>query len=206
VPEKVQKSHKLLLINLCAFGIAGAAAVSRPRLPLYRLELAYQMRFTSPHSMFSKLSVDSQQLMMRLVFVILTLTFGVVLGIFKATRSPVSENETVKVFSGFPLTQRFPYAVKVFSRENQQTLAGFSCSGSIIHQLWIVTAAHCVYGFNVFDVFIGNVTNDLDHVVRAESAFIHPNYTFEPELSFDIALLKLKRSLETLNNSKLSLY
>jgi secreted trypsin-like serine protease len=142
---------------------------------------------------------------MRLVFVIL-LTLGSVLGIFKVTRSPITENDTVKVFSGFQAPMRFPYAVKIFSRESQDTLAGFSCSGSIVHHLWIVTAAHCVFGFNVFDVFIGNVTNDANHVVRASKAFIHPNYTFQPELSYDIALLKLKRSLETLNNSKSTLY
>jgi hypothetical protein len=33
VLEKVQKTHKLLVINLCAFGIA-AATMSRPRLIL----------------------------------------------------------------------------------------------------------------------------------------------------------------------------
>ena len=100
----------------------------------------------------------------------------------------------------------FPYAVKIFSRENQETLSGYSCSGSIVHQLWIITAAHCVYGFKVFDVFVGNVTNDADHVVRAVETFIHPNYTFEPELLNDFALLKLKRSLGALNNSELIFY
>lgn len=139
------------------------------------------------------------------VFIVLTFNFDSILAIFKASRNADSENESVRVYSGFTSMLQFPYAVKIFSRENQQTLSGFSCSGSIVHQLWIITAAHCVYGFNVFDVFIGNVTNDADHVVRAAQTFIHPNYTFEPELANDIALMKLKRSLETLNNSKLRL-
>jgi Trypsin len=153
-------------------------------------------------------SVTPQLLTMRLAFVLIVLTFKFyfTLGIFKAGRNADSENDSFKVHSSFTSMLNFPYAVKIFSRENQQTLSGFSCSGSIVHQLWIITAAHCVYGFNVSDVFIGNVTNDADHVMRAAQTFIHPNYTFDPELSHDIALMKLKRSLETLNNSKLNRY
>lgn len=169
------------------------------------------VRICSTRSVFVRSnlrSVNSQPSMMRLAFVILVLiiNFESISAIFKTGRNADSENDSYKIYNGFASMLRFPYAVKIFSRGNQQTLSGFSCSGSIVHQLWILTAAHCVYGFKVFDVFIGNVTNDANHVVRAAHTFIHPNYTFEPELSNDIALVKLKRSLETLNNSKLRLY
>jgi secreted trypsin-like serine protease len=142
---------------------------------------------------------------LAILFLVLIFKFVPICSIFKAGRNVDTENDSYKVFNGFPSMRQFPYAVKIFSRENQQTLSGFSCSGSIVHQLWIITAAHCLYGFEVFDVFIGNVTNDVNHVVRVAQTFIHPNYTFEPELSNDIALMKLKRSLETLDNSKLRL-
>lgn len=142
---------------------------------------------------------------MKLAFVYFLLVsyFDLNFAIFKASQDADSENDSYKIHSGVARMQ-FPYTVKIFSRENQQTLSGYSCSGSIIHQLWIATAAHCVYGFKVFDVFIGNVTNDVNHVVRATQIFTHPDYTFEPELLNDFALMKLKRSLATLNNSKLS--
>lgn len=203
-----QKTRKLLVINLCAFGTAATTEVNyRHSLsPQKVVKVSYQVQpLSTIHSSFS---VDLRQTTMRLAFVFLfsVLNFVSISAIFKIIRKPDSENETFKVFSGFPIKQKFLYAVKIFSRENQKTLSGFSCSGSIVHKSWIVTAGHCVYGFNVFDVFIGNVTNDVNHVVRAAKAFIHPNYTVEPELSHDIALLKLKRSLETLNNSKLRLY
>lgn len=136
---------------------------------------------------------------MRLVFVLVLLNFNSICAIFKASQNADSENNSYKAESDM---MQFPYAVKIFSRENQRTLSGYSCSGSIIHQLWIATAAHCVYGFKIFDVFIGNVTNDVNHVVRATNIFIHPNFIIEPELLNDFALMKLKRSLNTLNNSK----
>lgn len=122
-------------------------------------------------------------------------------GIFKAPQDIDNENNSYKILNGFAKMQ-FPYTVKIFSRDNRKTLLGFSCSGSIIHKLWIITAAHCVFSFKVFDVFIGNVTNDKNHVVSATQVFIHPNFTFDPELLNDLALMKLKTSLDALNNSK----
>lgn len=136
-----------------------------------------------------------------LVFSLLVFVFGSNFAIFRE-QSDNDENSSFKVRSAFA-SIRFLYAVKIFSRENKETLSGFSCSGSIIHHQWVVTAGHCVFDFKVFDVFIGKVENDVNHVVGASQVFLHPNYTIEPELMNDLALLKLKRSLNTLNNSKL---
>ncbi|CRK94255.1 CLUMA_CG007770, isoform A [Clunio marinus] len=140
--------------------------------------------------------------MMKLIALIyfFLLCFEVSLTIFRAPSDSENESNSYRIYNGLRSMQ-FSYTVKIFSREDQKTLSGFSCSGSIIHPLWIITAAHCVYDFKVFDVFIGNVTNDVNHVVRPAKTFIHPNYTFETELLNDLALLKLKRSLETLNNT-----
>ncbi|KAG5675129.1 hypothetical protein PVAND_005058 [Polypedilum vanderplanki] len=92
------------------------------------------------------------------------------------------------------------HTVKIFSRDDIKTLKGYSCSGSIIDVNWIITSAHCVYGFAIIDVFIGNVTNDRDHIVRVSNVFLHPDFENEDEVINDIALLKLRRSLRTLNN------
>lgn len=137
-----------------------------------------------------------------LIYFLLSFQFESSCAIFKAPRDADNENDSYKVLG----KMQFPYTVKIFSRENRETLLGFTCSGSIIHKSWIITAAHCVYSFQVFDVFIGNVTNDSNHVISAIQTFIHPNFTFDPELLNDLALLKLKAPLDTLNNSKWKTY
>ena len=151
----------------------------------------------------NQILVDLQQSTMKLAFACFLLIFNLKssCAIFKAPQDADSENDSYKILNGFAKMQ-FSYTVKIFSRENRKTLQGFSCSGSILHHSWIITAAHCVYSFKVFDVFIGNVTNDVNHVVSVSQVFIHPNFTFDPELLNDLALMKLKRSLNVLNNSK----
>lgn len=142
---------------------------------------------------------------LALISCVLFFTFSsFTLAIFKASQNDDNENSSDKIYNGLAMMQ-FRYAVKIFSRESRKTLSGFSCSGSIVHHLWIITAAHCVFGFKVFDVFIGHVKNDANHVVSASHTFIHPHYSYEPELLNDLALMKLKRSLDVLNNSKLRL-
>lgn len=167
----------------------------------YRFEFSFEVKISlnsrRPFSVdlkFSKMKLGS-------VCFLLVCIFSSNFAIFRG-KSDDDENSSFKIRSSFDSLQ-FPYAVKIFSRENRDTLSGFSCSGSIVHHQWIITAGHCVYGFKVFDVFIGKVENDANHVVGASQVFLHPNYTFEPELMNDLALLKLKRSLNTLNNSKL---
>lgn len=141
--------------------------------------------------------------MMKLAFAcfLLIFNFKSSCAIFKASQDTDNENNSYKILNGLSKLQ-FPYTVKIFSRDNIKTLLGFSCSGTIVHHSWIITAGHCVYSFKVFDIFIGNVTNDSNHVVSSNLVFIHPNFTFEPELLNDLALMKLKTSLYSLNNSK----
>lgn len=99
----------------------------------------------------SNCSVNSQTLTMRVAFyfVALAFNFDSICAIFKAGQNVDSENESFKTQNTFTSKLQFSYAVKIFSRENKQTLSGFSCSGSIVHPLWIITDAHCVYSFNV---------------------------------------------------------
>jgi hypothetical protein len=74
--------------------------------------------------------------------------------IFKISNG-ASESNLFKTSFNDHRTNMQLHTVKIFSRDNVQTLKGYSCSGSIVDYEWIITSAHCVYGFAIIDVFIG---------------------------------------------------
>jgi secreted trypsin-like serine protease len=77
------------------------------------------------------------------------------------------------------------------------------CGGSIIDNMWIMTAGHCVYGntnspsrftirAGVFDH--NSQTESGEQVAQVEQIFLHPNFSMS-SISWDISLLKLATPL-----------
>lgn len=96
----------------------------------------------------------------QLVFFLVALTSQGNYAIFKTHMSNVAEDENDSYRSSRnDYRTSTLHSVKIFSRESSKTLKGYSCSGSIIDYYWILTASHCIAGFSVFDVFIGNLYN-----------------------------------------------
>ncbi|XP_058832495.1 chymotrypsin-2-like [Topomyia yanbarensis] len=90
----------------------------------------------------------------------------------------------------------YPFMISLRSSSGRH-----SCGGSILNERWILTAAHCVNYYTtplVQSVQIGrtDVSIEIDESVYfIEDVVIHPYYNPSNSYIFDVALIKLKKSL-----------
>ncbi|RZF33929.1 hypothetical protein LSTR_LSTR012271 [Laodelphax striatellus] len=103
-----------------------------------------------------------------------------------------------RVFGGSTVNQgQFPYQVSVLLKDNPV------CTGTIIDESWVITAAHCVIedkkmvSSSDVSIRVGYVRKDLGsgQVVRASDLAMHPDYTTLGD-KMDLALIKLQTPLE----------
>ncbi|XP_060715834.1 transmembrane protease serine 3 [Tachysurus vachellii] len=91
------------------------------------------------------------------------------------------------------LSGQYPWQVSL-QYQNQ-----YLCGGSLITNQWIVTAAHCVYGFanpSLWTVRVGLTDQPVSGAADLSVKKIFFHSTYHPEgLSYDIALIKLMQPL-----------
>ncbi|OCT93743.1 transmembrane protease serine 2 isoform X1 [Xenopus laevis] len=96
----------------------------------------------------------------------------------------------------------WPWQISLLKKVGTST---YLCGGSIITPYWVVTAAHCVYGYtsspSIFKVFAGTITlssySSVGYLV--DRVLMHPSYVTNT-YNYDVALLKLKTALVFTNN------
>ncbi|XP_077300193.1 CLIP domain-containing serine protease B4-like isoform X3 [Arctopsyche grandis] len=114
----------------------------------------------------------------------------------------------------------FPWMTLVAIPPEPNLEASFKCGGSIIHERYILTAAHCFKNANPTKVRVGehNIKTDMDcegkeddldcasppQDIDVEETVIHPMYN-NPLKQNDIALLRLKTPIDFTKNNVMAI-
>ena len=85
----------------------------------------------------------------------------------------------------------------------------WGCSSTLIHKRWLLTAAHCIAGYDGNGISTPSSVEILDVTYFVESEFYHPEYVSVRQIDYDerkndIALVKLQSPVD--NVSPVSLY
>lgn len=87
---------------------------------------------------------------------------------------------------------QFPHHASVKSWDRSHQLVGL-CSGSLVGDQWVLTAASCVQTGNVIEVGLGS--NRIDEPtlsLNTHRVHIHPDYDNQQDVRYNIALLEFK--------------
>ena len=98
--------------------------------------------------------------------------------------------------NAYPWLVRLDITARVDVGGTIHVVPGFQCGGSIIHDRWIMTAAHCCQGATRIEVFVGDwnqasSTDRGEFSVFATNGYIHDDFPGSNGIANDVCLLKV---------------
>jgi trypsin len=126
----------------------------------------------------------------RSLIAVLTCASALGVGLLPSVASAAPRARASVVGGGRANPAQFPYAVAIFRKGHMH------CSGSVIGPTKVLTAGHCVDGFNLtnFQVIVGRPTlrdTSVGQAIPVASGRVHPD--FEQTGLHDVAVLNLAR-------------
>lgn len=125
--------------------------------------------------------------------------FLLLLQILTGGRRDILHSGAGKIVGGQDAPEgRWPWQVSLRTAKE-----GHICGGSLIHEVWVLTAAHCFrrpLNSSFYHVKVGGLTLSLTEphstLVAVRDIFVYPTYLWEDASSGDIALLRLDTPLQ----------
>ncbi|GJQ67472.1 hypothetical protein Trydic_g8309 [Trypoxylus dichotomus] len=113
-------------------------------------------------------------------------------------RDVVASSKTNRIIGGQPAQLgQFPWQVGVIGVNSAG--GAWLCGGALVGKSWVLTAAHCVSGAVVFNLYLGGLTisgtEDGRVLVLATDYIAHTG--FNNNLNYDIALIRLDSLVDT---------
>jgi len=105
------------------------------------------------------------------------------------------EGTTSRIVGGVASSSPYSWMVSI-----QSDSATHFCGGSLIDELWVLTAAHCLEDISTSELrlYIGGLSSDRNNTAaelrRAELVIPHPLYSEDQNFINDIALIKLSEA------------
>lgn len=106
-------------------------------------------------------------------------------------------NAEVTVIGGEDAVENeFPWMAQIRNRSNSNWRTNHHCGGALISDNLVVTAAHCVYGYNAsnFQVVLGehqrSVTSGDEQVFNVRALRRHPDFRMS-DMRYDVAVIEL---------------
>ncbi|MBN3318591.1 CELA1 elastase, partial [Atractosteus spatula] len=103
-------------------------------------------------------------------------------------------NTTLRVVGGVtatPYSWPWQVSLRIFSG----SCLYHTCGGTLIHSRWVLTAAHCIQSGASMVAFLGehniNGIEGKEQLIPVEKAVVHPSWSNNAAIGYDIAMVKL---------------